>query len=45
MKIDEALSREMEGSRGGERLGVIITLEHREDLAPLTSKGIKPDLV
>jgi hypothetical protein len=45
MKIDEALSRKMEGSRGGEPLGVIINLEHRDDLAPLMSKGIKPDLV
>jgi hypothetical protein len=34
MKIDEALSRKMEGSRGGEPLGVIINLEHRDDLAP-----------
>ncbi|MCP1926358.1 protease inhibitor I9 family protein [Bradyrhizobium elkanii] len=45
MKIDEALSRKLEDSPGGEPLGVVITLERPEDLAPLMSKGIKPDLV
>lgn len=44
MKIDSLLAERLAGAGNSEKVQVIITLEHREDVEALIRKGIKPDI-